>query len=365
MKRLFTVLLIFIGAAAQAQDENALATVGNDVFSAGYRLVHDQSGADDVFMSGSSVRLETAISGTAAIAGQDIEIDAPVGGDVYIVGQNIEIHAPVAGDASFAAQDVRISDVAGDVRAAGATIRIDGTIGGYAILGGETVEINGLITGDAHIAAMNVEFGENGSIGGSLFLYEENKGDIDLPSGLSVGGDVERLEAEEFPDETGGGFVLYSFLTGVAFVALIAGLFAAVAPQRLADMRTSMLARPFGMLWLGFLGLSVVLGAAIVSAMTIVGILMIPVLLVFAGVGAFLGYVVGAYSLGVGLRLLAGMSEPESLAERAVAALIGALVVAVVALAPFIGWLFVLAMTLAGIGTLINHLFRPKFFADA
>jgi len=365
MKRILTVLLIFIGAAAQAQEDNALATIGNDVFAAGYRLVHDQAGADDVFMSGSSIRLGSAINGSAAIAGQDIEIDAPVGGDVYILGQNIDVRGPVAGDASFAAQDLVVSDIAGDLRAAAATVQIDGNIGGYAILGGETIKIYGTIAGDAHIAAMNVEFGDTASIGGSLYLYEETAGDIEVPAFVSVGGTVERLEMEEFPEESGGGFVLYNFLSGVAFVAVIAALFAAVAPQRLAGMRVTLLERPFGMLWLGFLGLSVVLGASIVSAMTIVGILLMPVLLVLAGLGAFVGYVVGAYALGVGLRLLAGLPEPDSLAARAVAALIGALSAAIIALAPFIGWLFVLAMTLGGIGALLNHLFRPRFFADS
>jgi len=363
MKRLLAVLLILIGAAAHAQEDNALANVGNDVFSAGYRVVHVQTGADDVFMAGTSVTLDAAIAGSAAVAGQNIEIDASVGGDVYAAGQSINIREAIAGDATLTGQDIVVNDVAGDLRVAGATIRLDGNIGGYAILGGETVEINGAIAGDLHLAAMNVEFAGGASVGGTLHLYEDSEGELEILGFQGADGSIVRHKYEDFPEETGGGFVLYSFLTGVAFVALIAGLFAAIAPQRLANMRVTLLERPFGMVWLGFLGLSVVLGAAIVSAMTIVGILLLPVLLVLAGLGAFVGYVVGAYSLGVGLRLLAGMSEPDSLAARAVAALIGALVAAVIALAPFIGWLFVLAMTLAGIGTLINHLFRPKFFA--
>ncbi|MDG1739194.1 MAG: hypothetical protein P8L68_07105 [Paracoccaceae bacterium] len=130
-------------------------------------------------------------------------------------------------------------------------------------------------------------------------------------------------------------------------------------------MRQTLLARPFGMLWFGFLGLSVTLGAAIVSAMTLIGLIAFPFILLIAGIGAFFGYIIGAYSLGVGLRLLVGMPEPDSLAARAVSALIGALSVAIIALAPFIGWLFVMALTLGGIGVLINHLFSPRFFANS
>mgnify|MGYP001017839895 CR=1 FL=1 len=96
--------------------------------------------------------------------------------------------------------------------------------------------------------------------------------------------------------------------------------------------------------------------------MTIVGLVLMPVLLLVAGLGGFLGYVIGAYSLGVGLRLLAGMPEPDTLAARGLAALIGALSAAIIALAPFIGWLFVMVLTLGGVGVLIHHLFKPRFF---
>ena len=158
--------------------------------------------------------------------------------------------------------------------------------------------------------------------------------------------------------------MLKGFLSGVLFVAVVAALIAAVVPDRLARMRQTLLERPFGMLWFGFLGRSVTLGAAIVSALTIIGLVVFPFLLLIAGIGAFLGYVVGTYTLGVGLRLLIGMNEPETLMDRAITALAGALSVAIIALAPFIGWLFVLALTLGGIGVLINQLFSPRFFAS-
>jgi len=224
------------------------------------------------------------------------------------------------------------------------------------------VNINGNIAGDLHLTGYDVRFADGVTIGGTLHLYEEDEDDIDVPSGVSVAGDIERHLTEEFPQETER-FVLKGFFSGVLFVAVIAALLAAVAPDRLARMRQSLLDRPFQMLWFGFLGLSVTLGAAIVSALTLVGLVAFPFLLLIAGIGAFLGYVVGTYTLGVGLRLLVGMAEPDTLLDRAITALVGALSVAVIALAPFVGWLFVMALTLGGIGVLINQLFSPRFFA--
>jgi len=83
-----------------------------------------------------------------------------------------------------------------------------------------------------------------------------------------------------------------------------------------------------------------------------------------AGLAGFIGYVIGAYTLGVGLMLAIGMEEPDSLIIRAGAALLGALSAAVIALAPFIGWLFVVVLTLAGTGALVSQVLRPRFFAN-
>jgi len=362
VKRFLTILFIIMGVTAQAQEDSATALVGNDVFTGGYRIVHDTAGADDLFIGGNSIDVLSAVSGSVHMAGQSISIEEPVGGDVYSLGQSIKITAPVGGDVTVGGQDIYVNDIGGDLRATGASVEINGTVGGYAAVAGETVRIFGNIGGDLHLTGMNVEFGDSVTIGGTLFVYEDEAGAIDIPSNVDAG-NLERLTIEEFPEETGFGFVMKSFLSGVIFVAIIAGLIAAIAPQRLAGMRESLLANPFRMLWIGFLGLSVIIGASIVSAMTIVGLILMPVLLLLAGIGGFLGYVIGAYSLGVGLRLLAGMPEPDTLAARGMAALIGALSVAIIALAPLVGWLFVMALTLSGVGVLIHHLFKPRFFA--
>ena len=55
----------------------------------------------------------------------------------------------------------------------------------------------------------------------------------------------------------------------------------------------------------------------------------------------------------------ADMPHPVDLdLYRAVAA-------AVVALIPFLGWLFVLALVLSGVGAITLRVARPRFFADA
>ena len=197
----------------------------------------------------------------------------------------------------------------------------------------------------------------------TLHVYENERDPLELPGFVLDNATVERHAMEEFPEEPRS-FILKSFLGGVITIAIIAALLAAVAPNRLADMRRSLLARPFRALWVGFLGLSVLTGAGFITALTLVGLILTPAFLLLAALAAFAGYIVGAYSLGVGLLLAIGMDEPDTLLIRAGAALLGALSAAIIALAPFLGWLFVVVLILAGVGVLIQTIFRPRFFAD-
>ena len=148
-------------------------------------------------------------------------------------------------------------------------------------------------------------------------------------------------------------------------VAALAALIAALVPERLAEMRRQILARPFHLLWLGFLTQSAVIGAGVLFAMTIIGLLLTPAMVLLALVSGFAGYVVAAYAFGVGLMLAFGRSEPDSIGDRAMAAGVGALAAGIIGLIPFLGWLFVLALVLSGIGAITVRVIRPVFFADA
>jgi hypothetical protein len=117
-------------------------------------------------------------------------------------------------------------------------------------------------------------------------------------------------------------------------------------------LRDRVSARPFRTLGIGFLTLSALIGAAVVLALTIVGILVAPVLILAAVLIGLAGYVVTVYIFGSTVWEAIGRGEPDTLGERAIAALIGALLASVIVLVPFLGWLFMLAAVLLGMGAL-------------
>lgn len=367
MARLLIILVAgMLANPVWAENDTGLFDFGGDSFRAGRTVSHDRSGTDDLFMAGETVVGMTDINGAAYLAGREVTMEGAVGGDAYAVGEEIRFRGNVAGDAIFAARAVSVVGVGGDLRIAGSQLQLGGDIGGYAMVAGEDVSFDAAVAGDVSLSARKVEWGEAASIAGQLIIYEEEPGELKVPERVVAADRIERRGIAEWdgPRPPNWGRAIAGFLMGVIVVAALAALIAALVPERLAEMRRQILARPFHTLWLGFLTQSAVIGAGVLFALTIIGLLLAPAMVLLAIIGSFAGYVVAAYAFGVGLTLAFGKLEPDSIADRAIAAGIGALAVGIIGLVPILGWLFVLALVLSGIGAITLRVIRPVFFAD-
>ncbi len=322
-------------------------------------------------MIGETVRSEQAITGSAHFLGRKIISTGEIGGDAYLAGMDLSVDGKIAGDATLAGYNVQVDDVDGDLRMSGANLVVSGTVSGYALIAGDDVRIESVIKGDVSLTAREVEFADGARIEGSLTIYEEQAGKVQVPSGVISPGQVERRDISEWSESATELKVwdwpraLRRFLTGVMAITIIAAVIAALVPNKLAELRRSILEQPFRNLLFGFLVMSAVIGSTIVLMMTVVGLLLAPATVFVALTAGFAGYVVGSYAIGVGLLLAIGQHEPDSFVPRALAAGTGAFVVAIIALIPFLGWLFVLALSLAGLGSIALWLFKPEFFVTA
>lgn len=366
MTRLFFVLCFSLLAVLARAEEVETFRIGQDAFVAGSIAVHSGEGADDLFMAGETVRVEAPISGSAHLAGRRIEINQSIGSDLYAAGMDLVLSGALTGDATLTGYSIDIRDrVGGDLRASGANLTIAGPVAGTALLAGDIIRIETVIAGDVQLSARQVEFGPEARIEGTLTLLSDAPEEIEIPAHVLPEERIMRREVEGWSRNVppiSWWQVLWRVLTGVVVTAALVALIAAVLPGPLAEMRRRLLAAPLRSLWFGFLGLSTVTGAAILLAMTLIGMLLSPAVLLLAVLLAVAGYVIAVYAFGVGLLMAVGRAEPDSLADRALAGALGAVVAGLIGLVPFLGWLFVFALGLAGAGGLIMRLFRPAFF---
>ncbi len=361
-------MLVALPPAMHAQNQ---LDFGQDRFLSGSAPVHTAGGVDDLFMSGDSIRSETAIFGSAHMAGRNVVLDGAVGGDLYAAGMDVAINAPISGDATVAGYDVSIRDVGGDLRVSGKKVTLSGQVTGYTLINGDRVNFGSQVNGDVSLTAHRVMFSESAQIDGKLTVFEQKVGATVIPESVVPAERVERRPAPgsdaaiEDLDVWARDHPVVNFVIRLLLVGFSAGLVAVLAPKTSAKIRQSVFRRPFSTLWLGFLALSAAIGSAIVLMITGVAFILVPVSLLVAFVGALAGYFLGVYLVGIGILSWAGRGEQSGFSRRAMTAATGALAATLISRIPVLGWIGTLTIVLIGIGALAVWLFRPKFFAPA
>ena len=367
------VLVTLAVLPLQAQD-NAELSFGSDRFVTGNTVRQSAETAGDVFAAGGSVRVDAPTAGSVHLAGRDVSVAGAVGENVYAAGQDVKIDAPVGGNATLLGQFVSINAaVTGNIRAAGQDVLVNSEISGSAMLAGERLRLDGAVLGDVIMAGNNLEFGDNARIDGTLTIHHAEPDSVEVPDSVAPADRIERVVSETGANwkAHGADMVRPSFMKGafgwvgsVVMLAVAALIFAALFPKFVANARAAALARPLRALWVGFLGLSATIGSLFLLASTGVGLLLVPVSIVLALALGFLGYVLAAYIAGVAALALAGREMPDSFADRALAALSGAIVVSLLVLIPFIGWWVTLALIWGGVGAILVRLIGPRFFGQ-
>lgn len=370
-KILILILCLILPALAAAQDDPEFLKIGRDLYGGGSALVVSEAAVHDVFLGARDTTLAGPITGSAHVVGQNVTLTQSVAGNAYAAGQTIIVSGDVAGSATLAGQTINVGNIGRNLRAFGQALTVNGTVGGAALIAAQSVTINSTISGDVAVNTDSINFGPAAKIGGTLTIYHYDPASINVPNGVVPSARITRKTIEEWSKDapTSVGVdrqtIWRGVLSTVVTVAVLAAILASLIPNKLARVRSTFLSRPLRSFWFGFLTLSATIGTTVVLAMSLIGLLAAPLSVVLAIVIGFAGYIVGAYALGVGLLGLIGRAEPGAWLERALAAAVGAVVIAAIGLVPFVGWLVVLVVTLTGIGSLCIVLFRPSFYSDS
>lgn len=373
---LFVALqLSIISGASYAQDtDNASFDFGGDAYRAGKSVTLGETTEGDVFMAGDRLQIDAAATGSVHLVGRNVSVEDGVGGNLYAAGQSITVNAPVAGNATLMGQDIVIREgIFGNIRVAGQNVTLDNTIGGSAMLAGETLTINSTIAGDVNLAGEKIIFGSGARIEGALTLNHSDPESIVVPASVIDDARIERVVTEtdmNWVDHSTAAIkpsfwtVVKGMIGSIVAVTLGATILAALFPRFVAGARASGLSAPVRTGWMGFLALSASIGSLFLVAATGIGVLLVPVSILLTILLGFLGYVLGVYILGVGVLSRFGVAVPDGLGDWALAALVGAVIAALVAFIPFIGWLCVLALVWFGAGAFVTRMFRPAFYNE-
>lgn len=347
-----------IGGDLFLSDSSPVVEAGRDVFAVGFSTVLAGDVAEDSHAVGFSV-----------------EVDANTEGDVYATGGTVSVRGSIGSDLTAAGMTVRThpsSTTTENARLTGGSVTIGGPVEGALLASGGDILLDAPISGDAYLSGARIRFGPKASVGGQL-VYSTRE-PVEVPESVADPARVrfQKMELDDFmsgrrdgwdwPDrphmEIGPGAIFGALAATIGSFLLVGAVFLAFAPALVSRLRKGIVARPGQTGLVGLVGLSMLFGSVPILAMTLIGIPLVPIAILAIVIAWFLGYVLGAYSLGMGVARGMGLGEDPPIGIRLLVLAGTALVAAVLNFIPILGWLVNLVIVILGVGAMTGALFN-------
>jgi hypothetical protein len=279
--------------------------------------------ADDVFAAGSIVNINAPVD-SAVVAGGTISINAPVKGDIFAAGGQVYLNSDVGGKVVVAGGNLNLGgDIGTNLVAAGGQVNL---------LSGKTVGKDALITGGNVVNAGRV----NGTltVGANQFSNTGSASRVEFHK-VESRKEESRQVGEEF-SFFGLLIILGYFVLGLILVRYLPGIFLTVD----REARSSPVLKTI----VGFVLIIASFIAILLLALTVVGLpIALLILAAFALTGTFLSYSLGK-EIGELLKLKQG---------DLVLFVIGFVILNVLFLLPYVGWLISLISVCLGFAAIL------------
>lgn len=357
--------------------------------SMGLMLAMGAPASADEFRKAESVQVkkDEIIKTDLFAMGNQIKVDGTVDGDVYGFGQQVDISGHVTGDIICFCRSVRISgQVDGNVRTMSNNITITGTVErsvtsftdlttldsngkiGHNLttfssnliitgtLGGDFLgfighgTIDGTIGGELQAKGATLNIGSNASIGGKAMFEGDKPAEVAAGAKLAFPLVYKKMQ-HRTEMERGGGYYVWRIIWATAFI-LFGLVFLSLLPQFSKEAITNVenVGASFG---LGVLVGFAVPIAALIACVTVVGL--------FVGISAFFLWYWALYfaqiivGTAVGQWIFGKTSEFWPLIGRMA---VGVVLVRLVMIIPYVGWLIKLGVIVWGVGALSLAVYR-------
>jgi hypothetical protein len=295
---------------------------------------------------------EERLVGDVVVGPQGIEHDVSTGAGDLVV------HGLVEDDVQSGFGDVLVTGrVNGDIDAGFGDVKIEGPVGGDVRSEFGDVYVNAPVKGDVHVGWGDVELGPNGEISGNL----ECEGCEITGNRSAVKGDMmARGMALDFDESHGPSIIgIFGWLFAALAFSACAVLAAVVAPRPLTSAASRAEESPGRSFVYGLVSLPVVFVLCVVLAVSIVGIPLLLLLVPAYIALLFFGALVAAFFIGTRILMVTGRYR----VGNALAAVVGAMILAATTFIPVLGDLILYALSLLGTGAIILALFtrrRPR-----
>lgn len=319
---------------AAGEEVEISGTVQGDLYAAGANVVINGTVEGDVLAAGGSVRITGAVDQDVRVAGGQLDITGTIGGNVTAVGGDIAFSeaGSVAGNIVTAGGNIVLaSDTGGDITSAGGNISIAGNVGGKV---------------SNHSDALRLS--SNAQIRKTLTYWSPQEASIDSNAKVVGGVTFNQSARKTMPDkkvlETIAGIKVIKHLAAFGAFLIISLLIMRFFPVFAERTRDTLMTRPWQSLGTGVLFYAAVPFICVILMLTIIGLPLGTIGLLFYIPLLYLGKFASILTMG---RLI----FKNKSASWAIIA--GTVVFYALRLIPFVGGLITLIIGLAGVGAWI------------
>lgn len=275
--------------------------------------------------------------------------------EVWTVFGDAEVRGRVAGDVHSALGDVEVrAPVGGNVNAGFGTIRVEKPVRGEVDAGFGDVHVNSFVGGGIDVDHGDVFLGPQAEVvgtprvgGGSIHAADTAL--VHEPTRAGVMPDFGSSDEDDL-------FGVLGWIVGAAGFAACAVLAAVLAPRPLAAAARRAEEETGRSFVVGLISLPAVLLLSVVLAVSVVGVPLLVLLAPAYLALVFFGALVAVFSIGRKVVMATGRYR----SGNALAAVVGAFLVAATVLIPFVGELALFALALLGTGAAILALFSRR-----
>ena len=295
---------------------------------------------------------EQRLVGDVVVGHRGVEHDVSTGAG------DLEVRGLVEDDVHSGFGDVLVTGkVKGDIDAGFGDVKIEGPVEGDVHSGFGDVYVDAPIKGDVNVGWGDVDLGPKAEISGNL---ECEGGEITGNRSAVKGDMMAKGMAIDFDESHGPSIIgFFGWLFAALAFSACAVLAAVVAPRPLASAASRAEESPGRSFVYGLVSLPAVFVLCVVLAVSIVGIplllLLVPAYLALL----FCGALVAAFFVGTRVLMVTGRYR----VGNALAAVVGAMILAATTFIPVLGDLILYALSLLGTGAIILALFtrrRPR-----
>lgn len=329
------------------QDYRGTMRVGNDLLGTGGEFAISDEVPGDVMATGGTITFTGIAHGDYLGAGGSQTIGGQIDGALRAAGGEVEVESRVGRNATVAGGSIELrrgSVVAGSAYLAGGSVVVDGRVDQSLRIAAGDVVLRGEIGENVTIEAGTLRIAEGTRIGGNL-RYRTAANRATIEPGVVVEGETAVL-----PPRPPSRFPLVLRLVTLGGFLVAGAVAVLLAPRTAAASADAIWTRPGASLGYGILWMVLLPVVAALLMVTVVGIPLAIIACVAWLIALFLGRAVPAVSIG---RMVLRIRPGEDAGREVMSFFIGALILIVLQLIPWIGFPVLVVATIVGVGAFV------------